>query len=286
MHDPRVGRFFAVDPLASKYPFYSPYSFSGNRVTDMVELEGLEPAKYDMYLNNNLIGSTIDDFGGVTGRIVRWTEKNGVGEVVNSYDIYYQFVEFVETTRGPVAMPSGYEMTGISAMKMEIDVNQANEMFDESIDFPTGALVQGLEKAGSGFDNLWVKDKDRSIVSGSHVSSRKMLNGGTGRVLRAITKKLPIVGAVLDGIEIGRGMRKDGGFGRNAKIQMAGAVGGTLGGSGGAWAGAATGAAIGSIIPGVGTAIGGVVGGIVGAFFGSWGGEKAAEKATDSILKE
>jgi len=43
MHDPRVGRFFAVDPLASKYPYYSPYAFSGNRVIDAYELEGLEP---------------------------------------------------------------------------------------------------------------------------------------------------------------------------------------------------------------------------------------------------
>jgi RHS repeat-associated protein len=43
MHDPRVGRFLSMDPLASHYPFYSPYSFSGNRVIDAVELEGLEP---------------------------------------------------------------------------------------------------------------------------------------------------------------------------------------------------------------------------------------------------
>lgn len=42
MHDPRVGRFFAVDPLASKYPHNSPYAFSENRVIDGVELEGLE----------------------------------------------------------------------------------------------------------------------------------------------------------------------------------------------------------------------------------------------------
>jgi RHS repeat-associated protein len=42
MHDPRVGRFFAVDPLTKKYPFYSPYQFSGNRVLDAIELEGLE----------------------------------------------------------------------------------------------------------------------------------------------------------------------------------------------------------------------------------------------------
>ena len=42
MHDPRIGRFFAVDPLAKKYPWNSSYAFSENRVIDGVELEGLE----------------------------------------------------------------------------------------------------------------------------------------------------------------------------------------------------------------------------------------------------
>lgn len=34
----------SVDPLAPEYPCYSPYQFSGNRLIDMIELEGLEPA--------------------------------------------------------------------------------------------------------------------------------------------------------------------------------------------------------------------------------------------------
>ena len=42
MHDPRIGRFMSVDPLASKYPYNSPYAFSENRVIDGVDLEGLE----------------------------------------------------------------------------------------------------------------------------------------------------------------------------------------------------------------------------------------------------
>ena len=42
MHDPRLGRFFAVDPLTPKYPHYTPYSFSGNKVVAHIELEGLE----------------------------------------------------------------------------------------------------------------------------------------------------------------------------------------------------------------------------------------------------
>jgi RHS repeat-associated protein len=42
MHDPRVGRFFARDPLESEYPWNSTYAFSENRVIDAIELEGLE----------------------------------------------------------------------------------------------------------------------------------------------------------------------------------------------------------------------------------------------------
>ncbi|WP_276529181.1 RHS repeat domain-containing protein, partial [Tenacibaculum maritimum] len=42
MHDPRVGRFFAVDPLFKEYPFSSPYAFSENFVIAGTEIEGLE----------------------------------------------------------------------------------------------------------------------------------------------------------------------------------------------------------------------------------------------------
>ncbi len=42
MHDPRLGRFLSLDPLAPDYPHNSPYAFSENRVIDAVELEGKE----------------------------------------------------------------------------------------------------------------------------------------------------------------------------------------------------------------------------------------------------
>lgn len=65
MHDPRVGRFFAVDPLTSKYPHYSPFSFSGNKVIAFVELEGLEEAKFNRQIANRVapkLGLTSDEF--------------------------------------------------------------------------------------------------------------------------------------------------------------------------------------------------------------------------------
>ncbi|GAA3582432.1 RHS repeat-associated core domain-containing protein [Snuella lapsa] len=45
MHDPRIGRFFATDPMETVYPWNSPYAFSENRVIRFIELEGLEKAE-------------------------------------------------------------------------------------------------------------------------------------------------------------------------------------------------------------------------------------------------
>lgn len=42
MHDPRVGRFFAIDLKEKMYAWNSPYSFASNRVIRYIELEGLE----------------------------------------------------------------------------------------------------------------------------------------------------------------------------------------------------------------------------------------------------
>jgi RHS repeat-associated protein len=49
MHDPRVGRFFAVDSKQSDFPWNSSYAFSENRVIDGLELEGLEKILHHDY---------------------------------------------------------------------------------------------------------------------------------------------------------------------------------------------------------------------------------------------
>jgi hypothetical protein len=42
LEDPRLGRFFSVDPLLKKFPWNSNYAFSENKVISGLELEGLE----------------------------------------------------------------------------------------------------------------------------------------------------------------------------------------------------------------------------------------------------
>jgi RHS repeat-associated protein len=67
MHDARLGRFFAVDPLSPKYAMLTPYQFSSNCPIGLKELEGLEGAdwKFDLIesqLNGPKLGMTSDEY--------------------------------------------------------------------------------------------------------------------------------------------------------------------------------------------------------------------------------
>ncbi len=55
IHDPRLGKFLSLDPLATSYPWNSPYAFAENRVIDGVELEGRE---WDVCIQDN--ATTVD----------------------------------------------------------------------------------------------------------------------------------------------------------------------------------------------------------------------------------
>ena len=58
MHDPRLGRFFTIDPLVPKYPYLTPYQFSSNQPIHAPELEGLESS--DEINIQNIGGEKVD----------------------------------------------------------------------------------------------------------------------------------------------------------------------------------------------------------------------------------
>lgn len=62
MHDPRVGRFFALDPLMLQYAELTPYQFSSNCPIGMVEIEGLEGEwKRDIQLAQRDMEAALDN---------------------------------------------------------------------------------------------------------------------------------------------------------------------------------------------------------------------------------
>jgi len=73
-HDPQIGRFIQIDPLADEYVYNSTYAFSENKVTGHIELEGLEAV----------------DIRGLVEKGIRQTGTNvtdaSVNKVMQSYD--------------------------------------------------------------------------------------------------------------------------------------------------------------------------------------------------------
>jgi RHS repeat-associated protein len=87
MHDPRLGRFFAIDPLSKGYPWNSPYAFSENDVVSCIELEGAEKWKVVHYKDqNNVIVKTVITL--YTAKDAYAGMKKGVGILYMSSTIY------------------------------------------------------------------------------------------------------------------------------------------------------------------------------------------------------
>ena len=68
MHDARLGRFWSVDPLATKYPWNSMYAFAENSPIGYLEMEGLEKVQFGQVtvnfsnLNKDQIQSTLKKY--------------------------------------------------------------------------------------------------------------------------------------------------------------------------------------------------------------------------------
>jgi hypothetical protein len=112
VHDPRIGRFLSIDPLAPDYPHNSPYAFSENRVIDAVELEGLEKFTIHLKKLDNVNGVKIDndkaDFIAwkVTISIVH---PNRTQEIVNTSKplIIFESKSMQEGKRAPNVLTEG-----------------------------------------------------------------------------------------------------------------------------------------------------------------------------------
>jgi RHS repeat-associated protein len=119
IHDPRVSRFFAVDPLTAKYPHNSPYAFSENRVIDHIELEGLEKAKPTLLDNSMITEPEIEKL--TTDDILE--EVKAIAIPDKSILLFWELADWLS------------EQIGISdeEIQVEVEVNAAtlNEAFGE-----------------------------------------------------------------------------------------------------------------------------------------------------------
>lgn len=93
MHDPRLMRFFATDPLEKKYTYLTPYQFSSNQPIHASELEGLESAsELEPYVGVSLNwGSNNKSVSLTSSATIGSTNYNWQASVGASLTVYEQF---------------------------------------------------------------------------------------------------------------------------------------------------------------------------------------------------
>ncbi len=110
-HDPQIGRFIEIDPLSEKYEYNSTYAFSENKVTNHVELEGLEAVSAGTPRGYLMEG--FRQWFGAIGNIF-----SGSAEVHVNRE-----VEVKTEVKTPVGTVSNTTTTTVSENKLEIKSN-------------------------------------------------------------------------------------------------------------------------------------------------------------------
>jgi YD repeat-containing protein len=118
VEDPRLVRFFSVDPLAANYPHNSPYAFAENRLIDGVELEGLEweptKDKKDNITGYNWVGYN-DDGTAKKGSVANASLIKGNYSYSYSSDKYQHTgtLEIYSLDKTPIHYPQGNDNTPV-----------------------------------------------------------------------------------------------------------------------------------------------------------------------------
>ena len=197
--DNRLGRFFAVDPLAPEYPYWSPYAFSGNRVIDCVELEGLQPGSYVAtqqmgYARMAALGmATQEDIFNVNTNIALGATRGGVLGMSMAFSLgmgMYSVVSLTTTSPAPIGKTLLYthgfitsvSTLGLSSAKFGMHLQGRHSEADAIQTSVSGNLVSGIA------DFLNMSEEAKTIITaGANIFEGAFLKGTYAQLLTAST---------------------------------------------------------------------------------------------------
>jgi RHS repeat-associated protein len=187
-YDPRLGRWWSVDPLFAKYPAQSPYSFVGNSPILNREIDGRD---YGVYIDHNaktiIIKATYytkkgnaDSHTSAVQATEFWNEQSGKyqytvgkGDAAITYDV--QFNLTVSENDNPNRELNNDRMSsqlastlGITKLTPDQSSNTYGVLPDDNKIFENGEegkMTNGITKAGAIVN---VKDSRKSAETGSH----------------------------------------------------------------------------------------------------------------------
>ncbi len=221
MHDPRVGRFFAVDPLDYKYPHNSPYAFSENRVIDGIDLEGKEYARSTLgglqYISTKIGLWTVNKINRAQSKAERMSafyEKNkhllSNYQQISTSQIYFHayFVEFGgltdaedvsvlkdgRTIDGEKAGVLDYSLAGVGAFIPFVSGGTAKQVLKGFWRVGDNEIVDNffIKRGVKNFDEFYQKVKHLSAeerIAEYKTAGKRVADGNSWKKNDALTKK-------------------------------------------------------------------------------------------------
>ncbi len=164
MNDPRLGRFFAVDPLSPQYPELTPYQFASNSPIAFKEIEGLEGQYYVINLNSEepklKFNKTVD----------YWL-------IPNSIETDYIVVE----APGPKGSYMSYTFTGVAGDCPGCGTGNYIGDFDKFKEDPLGAIYSGEYRSDQEILGNMVKEAALAYLLGQAMRTRAPSRGTVPR---------------------------------------------------------------------------------------------------------
>ncbi|MCD9612159.1 RHS repeat domain-containing protein [Tenacibaculum maritimum] len=168
MHDPRVGRFLSLDPLADSFAHNSPYVFSENRVIDGTELEGAE------YLNTN---TKWRRFWNAINGYTHWTQMSDFISGDHSRPEYVSEILYAEEKAGGLKFI--VKVVNEEDIKL-VTVKAYSEKFNSYLvwgDYKEGDIPSSTDGIYQSIDNFNT-DINGNTIPSSHSSGAMELIGG------------------------------------------------------------------------------------------------------------
>ncbi|NHN28088.1 DUF4329 domain-containing protein [Flavobacterium jejuense] len=139
-YDPAIGRFMSIDPLTEDYPLWAPYVFSGNRVVDARELEGLEP-----HVLFDDLSSSVANFG----------EQYAGYSILKEREIGANFYK-VEVSQGVYRYAY---TTPVIGMKDGLKIENSNDIPDYAIP----GFVAMAHTHGNAYQSIFMFDRETNM---------------------------------------------------------------------------------------------------------------------------
>jgi RHS repeat-associated protein len=192
MHDSRLGRFFAVDPLTKAYPWNSTYAFSENSLIAFIELEGLEKLELFEQVTTELDGDIQkawdDSFG--HGKKKNKTRENGACliKITTNEKVEYQTLNLKVSRSEGFAdisfndVPEGAEIMGTLHThpydaKFVKNTSKKLPKFDgNGVPFSGGDLEYYGKTAASWFGGVEIKEDHVELVEAGNVTYGIIIN--------------------------------------------------------------------------------------------------------------